>query len=167
MKLPALPPVDSVDLSDIEFWNQPGPEREAGFASLRKHRPISFHKEFEPPPGLPLPRGPGYWALTKHRDVLEVSRTPEVFCSGKGTNIPDLPEQFNEFFGSMINMDEPRHGRLRRIVSRGFTPRALGRLEAIVQKRARQIDRPRDRPRASATSSPTSPRRCRSSSSAT
>jgi cytochrome P450 len=142
MSLPALPPVDSIDLSDPEFWNRPGAEREAAFAALRRERPISFHKEFEPPPGMPLPRGPGYWALTKHRDVLEVSRTPELYCSGKGTNIPDLPPQFTEFFGSMINMDEPRHGRLRRIVSRGFTPRALGRLEEMVQRRAKQtIDR--------------------------
>jgi cytochrome P450 len=75
-----------------------------------------------------------------------VSRAPELYCSGRGTNIPDLPEAFNEFFGSMINMDEPRHGRLRRIVSRGFTPRALGRLEEDVQRRARQtIDRVIDR----------------------
>ncbi|MFI5319556.1 MAG: cytochrome P450 [Myxococcota bacterium] len=142
MRLPALPSADSVDLSDIEFWNRPALEREAAFAALRAHKPVSFHKEFEPPPGMPLPRGPGYWAITKHADILEVSRTPEVFCSGKGTNIPDLPEQFNEFFGSMLNMDEPRHGRLRRIVSRGFTPRALGRLEAMVEKRAQQtLDR--------------------------
>jgi cytochrome P450 len=142
----ALPSVDAIDLSDVEFWNRPAPEREAAFAALRRHRPISFHKEFEPPPGMPMPRGPGYWALTKHRDILEVSRTPEVFCSGRGTNIPDLPEAFTEFFGSMINMDEPRHGRLRRIVSRGFTPRALGRLEPLVQKRAQQtIDRVIDR----------------------
>jgi cytochrome P450 len=146
VKLPALPPVDSVDLSDIEFWNRPVAEREAAFAALRKHRPVSFHAEFAPPPGLPMPRGPGYWAVVKHADILEVSRSPETFCSGKGTNIPDLPAQFTEFFGSMINMDDPRHGRLRRIVSRGFTPRALGRLEPLVQKRAQQtIDRVIDR----------------------
>jgi cytochrome P450 len=146
MQLPPLPPAESVDLSSVDFWNRPAAEREAAFTSLRKHRPISFHKEFEPPPGAPFPRGPGYWALTKHADILEVSRTPEVFCSGKGTNIPDLPEQFSEFFGSMLNMDEPRHGRLRRIVSRGFTPRALGRLEPIVQRRAQQtLDRVIDR----------------------
>jgi cytochrome P450 len=133
---------EDVDLSNIEFWSQPGELREAGFAALRREKPISFHKEFEPPPEIPLPRGPGYWALTKHRDVLEASRNADVFCSGKGTNIPDLPESFNEFFGSMINMDDPKHGRLRRIVSRGFTPRALGRLEHDVQRRAKQtIDR--------------------------
>jgi cytochrome P450 len=137
---------EDVDLSNIDFWSQPLAAREAGFAALRRERPISFHKEFEPPPNFPLPRGPGYWALSRHRDVLEASRNAEVFCSGKGSNIPDLPEAFNEFFGSMINMDEPRHGRLRRIVSRGFTPRALGKLEADVQRRAKQtIDRVIDR----------------------
>jgi cytochrome P450 len=131
-----------VDLSTPEFWMQPAPAREAAFAALRRETPISFHKEFEPPPELPLPRGPGYWALTRHADILVASRDSEVFCSSRGTNIPDLPEAFTEFFGSMINMDDPRHGRLRRIVSRGFTPRALGRLEDDVQRRARQtIDR--------------------------
>jgi cytochrome P450 len=139
---PARVRAEDVDLSNIEFWSQPEEVREAGFAALRREKPVSFHKEFEPPPEIPLPRGPGYWALTKHRDVLEASRNADVFCSGKGTNIPDLPESFNEFFGSMINMDDPKHGRLRRIVSRGFTPRALGKLEADVQRRAKQtIDR--------------------------
>jgi cytochrome P450 len=131
-----------VDLSSIDFWSQPGERREAGFAALRREQPVSFQKEFEPPPEIPLPRGPGYWALTKHRDVLSASRDAETFCSGKGSQIPDLPEAMNEFFGSMINMDDPKHGRLRRIVSRGFTPRALGKLEADVQRRAKQtIDR--------------------------
>jgi cytochrome P450 len=133
---------EGVDFSNPEFWLKTGAEREEAFAALRRERPISFHAEFEPPPGVPLPKGPGYWALTKHRDVLTASKDAGTFCSGKGTNIPDLPEAFNEFFGSMINMDDPRHGRLRRIVSRGFTPRALGRLEEDVQRRARQtIDR--------------------------
>jgi cytochrome P450 len=142
VRLPPLPPADSVELSSLEFWTLPTEEREAAFAALRRERPISFHAEFEPPPGLGLPRGPGYWALARHADILEVSRTPELYASGRGTSIPDLPEAFNEFFGSMINMDDPRHGRLRRIVSRGFTPRALARLEQDVQRRARQtVDR--------------------------
>ena len=137
-----------VDLSSFDFWAQPGAAREAGFAALRREKPISFHKEFEPPPQIPLPRGPGYWALSRHKDVLEASRNAELFCSGKGSNIADLPESFNEFFGSMVNMDDPRHGRLRRIVARGFTPRALGKLEADVQRRAKQtIDRVIDKGR--------------------
>jgi cytochrome P450 len=133
---------EDVDLASFEFWMQPPELREAGFAALRREKPISFQKEFEPPPNIPLPRGPGYWALTRHADIVEASRSPERFCSGKGSQIADLPESFNEFFGSMINMDDPKHGRLRRIVSRGFTPRALAKLEADVQRRAQQtIDR--------------------------
>ncbi len=133
---------EDVDLGSFEFWMRPPAEREAAFAALRREQPISFQKEFEPPPEIPLPRGPGYWALSRHRDVLAASRDAELFCSGKGSNIADLPESFNEFFGSMINMDDPKHGRLRRIVSRGFTPRALGKLESDVQRRAKQtIDR--------------------------
>jgi cytochrome P450 len=146
LQLPALPAAEAVDLSELDFWIRPIEEREAAFAALRRERPISFQAEFEPPPGIGLTHGPGYWAIVRHADILAVSREPELFCSGRGTNIPDLPDAFNEFFGSMINMDEPRHGRLRRIVSRGFTPRALARLETDVERRARQtIDRVIDR----------------------
>ena len=127
---------DEIRLSDVDFWTRPLEEREGAFATLRAERPISFHAEIEIPI---LPRGPGYWAVVKHADVLEVSRNPEVFCSGRGTNIADMPPPFLEFFGSMINMDDPRHGRLRRIVSRGFTPRALGRWEDDVERVAAEI----------------------------
>jgi cytochrome P450 len=133
-----LPDADAIDLSKLEFWTRSGAERDAAFAALRRDQPMSFQQEFEPPPELMLPRGPGYWAVTRQADVLEASRTPELYCSGRGTQIADMPESFNEFFGSMINMDDPKHGRLRRIVSRGFTPRALGRLEHDVARRASQ-----------------------------
>ncbi len=129
---------DEIDLSDLEFWMRPLEEREGAFATLRRERPVSFHQEPDVEVEI-IPRGPGYWALTRHADVLEASRRPEIFCSGKGTNIADLPEPFTEFFGSMINMDDPRHGRLRRIVSRGFTPRRIQRYEEEVQQAARHI----------------------------
>ncbi|MFI5398962.1 MAG: cytochrome P450 [Candidatus Binatia bacterium] len=127
--------VDEINLSDQAFWLRPIEEREGAFATLRAERPISFHEEpyIE---GLPFPRGPGYWALTRHADILEVSRSPDIFRSGNGTNITDLPADLSEFFGSMINMDDPRHARLRRIVSRGFSPRMVQRLEADVQQTA-------------------------------
>jgi cytochrome P450 len=96
-------------------------------------------KEYEMP-GTPIPAGPGYWALTRHAEILEASRRPEIFSSARGaTSIADLPPQFSEFFGGMINMDAPRHGRQRRIVSRGFTPRALAKLEQSVERRADAI----------------------------
>jgi cytochrome P450 len=128
--------VDQIDLSDLVFWLRPLEEREGAFATLRAERPVSFHEE----PNIEiLPRGPGYWAITKHADVLEISRNPETFCSGRGVNIGDMPPAFNEFFGSMINMDDPRHARLRRIVSRGFTPKMVGRLEEPVQRAAERV----------------------------
>jgi cytochrome P450 len=127
---------DEIRLSDPALWLRPGEEREGAFATLREERPLSFHEE----PELPLlPKGPGYWAVVRHADVLEVSRDPDRFCSGRGSNIGDMPQGFNEFFGSMINMDDPRHGRLRRIVSRGFTPRSLRRWEEDVQRVAGEI----------------------------
>ena len=128
--------VDAIDLSDIEFWSEPYAVREAAFAALRAERPISFYKEPELE-GIEV--GPGYWALTRHADVVEASKHPQLFCSGRGTNIFDMPEPFLDFFGSMINMDDPRHARLRRIVSRGFTPKYLNDLSGYVQEVATEI----------------------------
>ncbi len=133
-KLPAN--VNDIHLDQLEFWLAPSEEREGAFALLRREQPMSFQDEFEPPPEIPLPKGPGYWAVTRHADVLLASRRNDIFCSGKGMQIPDLPEELNEFFGSMIAMDDPRHARLRRIVSRGFTPNQLARLQGDLERRA-------------------------------
>jgi cytochrome P450 len=86
-----------------------------------------------------FPKGPGYWALTKHEDIWQASRNPDLFQSGKGTNIPDLTVELNEFFGSMISMDDPKHVRLRTIVSKGFTPKEIARIEEYVKVKARTI----------------------------
>src|SRR5579871_523402 len=117
--------VAGIDLSANEFWGQPLAERAASFALLRaQQRPVFFAE-----PDTPFARpGAGYYALVRHADIVEASRNPQVFSSGRGaTNIADLPVEFNEYFGSMINMDDPRHARLRRIVSRAFTPRMIQR----------------------------------------
>jgi cytochrome P450 len=131
--------VEDIDLSSLEFWARPLDERERAFALLRKEDPVPFYAEPEAmAPFIPL--GRGYFALTRHADVLEASRRPEDFRSSPtATSIPDMPPEFTEFFGSMINMDDPRHARLRRIVSRAFTPRMLARLEDQVQEIARSI----------------------------
>ena len=137
--------LDDIDLPDNEgFWTLPMADREAAFATLRREDPIRFFAEIDF--GEFLPAGPGYWAVTRHADVVEASRHPEWFCSGEGTNIPDLPPEFREFFGSMISMDDPRHARLRRIVSAGFTPRMVQRLEDEVERiSAETLDRIADR----------------------
>ncbi len=119
--------VEEIDFSDHErFWRRPLDERRAAYARLRAEAPISFHPE---PATARFPEGPGFWAVTRHADVLEASRKPELFSSAEGTSIRDLPVEYNEFFGSMLNMDDPHHARLRGLVSSAFTPRTMARIE--------------------------------------
>jgi cytochrome P450 len=118
--------LDAVDLSDRDWWLRPPAERYAVFAKLRRERPFAFYEDPEVPG---LEPGPGYWAVTRFADLEAISSQPAVFCSGKGAvSIPDLPTDLNEFYGSMISMDDPRHAKIRRLVSRTFTPKMLERL---------------------------------------
>ena len=128
--------VDSINISDPEFWKGSRQHRESVFATLRREAPVKFFPEI---PLANFPQGPGYWALTKHDDIWHVSRNPELFCSGKGSNIADLTVELNEFFGSMISMDDPKHVRLRTIVSKGFTPKEITRVEEFVKNKAKSI----------------------------
>jgi methyl-branched lipid omega-hydroxylase len=126
-----------LDLSQNEFWGRPPAERYAAYARLRAMPKPPFFESPESPFGTPEP---GYYALVRHADVVEASRNPEVFSSAAGaTSIVDLPVEFNEYFGSMINMDDPRHARLRRIVSRAFTPKMIKKFEEDVQRAAGEI----------------------------
>jgi cytochrome P450 len=128
---------DDIKLGTPEFWERPIEEREGALVKLRRERPITFHEEPEVPM---LGKGPGFWSVVRHADILEVSRNPQIFSSARGgVNIVDLPDYFSEFFGSMIVMDDPRHARLRRIVWRTFTPVMLRNVEESVQRAAVDI----------------------------
>jgi methyl-branched lipid omega-hydroxylase len=115
-----------IDLSDRDFWVEPPEVRHAVFDRLRAERPFAFFAE----PAIPgLQAGPGYYAVTRHADLDAISSRPQIFCSGKGAvSIQDIPADLHEFYGSMISMDDPRHARIRRIVSKTFTPRMLERV---------------------------------------
>lgn len=132
-----LPEVGAIDLSDPAFWARPPAEQEAAFAALRRHEPFAFFAE----PELPyLEPGPGYYAVVRHADVDAISRQPALFCSGRGAiSIADLPLDLQEFYGSLISMDDPRHGKIRRIVAKAFTPRMLALLVDDVDRLARGI----------------------------
>jgi len=136
IRVPTLA-VEDIDLSDIEFWGRPPSERHASFAVLRAERPIAFFEE--PDLGrdsaLALTPGPGYRVLSRHADVVEVSRNPDLYCSGKGAlTIIDLPEELVEFFAGMISTDNPRHARLRSIVSAAFSPRHIRAIEESIER---------------------------------
>jgi cytochrome P450 len=128
--------LDQIDLSDIEFWARPWAEREGAFQLLRRERPLGVFAEPEIEGDLAnaLPSGPGYRAVTRHAHVAEVSRHPEIYRSGPGaTSILDLPPEMLEYFGSMISTDNPRHARLRRIVSAAFNPRMIKSIEDRIE----------------------------------
>jgi cytochrome P450 len=125
-------------LSDPEFWLAPRDYRHAAFRALRKADELVFFDEWEFE-NSPLPQGPGYWAVTRYVDVWAASRNPQVFISGRGVNIGDIPQEMNEFIGSMIAMDDPRHFRLRNIVAKGFTPKQITQVEGYVRTKATAI----------------------------
>ncbi len=128
-------PFGSFEISGLEFWTRPRPQREAAFATLRAH-PELTHWDEQVIDGSFATPGPGYWAIVDYDDLWHVSRNPQQFISGKGSNIPDMTPEALEFFGSMIAMDDPRHFRLRSIVSKGFTPKEIARVEGYVTLKA-------------------------------
>jgi cytochrome P450 family 142 subfamily A polypeptide 1 len=83
----------------------------SAFAWLRRHEPVRWDANH------------GVWLITKYADVVHVSKNHEIFCSGQG-----IRHNSNRKAG-MITMDEPRHGQMRRLVNRSFTPRMVSRLE--------------------------------------
>lgn len=111
------------------FWTQPLNDRMATFAELREEGP--FH-----PASFTMPmtgETEHFHVVLRMAELLEISRRPLDFCSGKGAvSIPDMPEFAMDFFGSFINMDDPRHARQRNIVARSFTPKQLqGVLDSV------------------------------------
>ncbi|MGB5794188.1 MAG: cytochrome P450 [Mycolicibacter algericus] len=116
------------------------PEKE--FAQLRKTAPVCWIEQ-APGKGGGFNDG-GYWAVTKLADVKEVSLRSDVFSSYENCVIPRFSDdmqreniEVQRFV--MLNMDAPHHTRLRRIISRGFTPRAIGRLREELNERAQAI----------------------------
>jgi cytochrome P450 len=88
------------------------------------------------------PAGPGFWAVLRHGDVKQVLRTPTVFSSHLGaTQIrdPATAQDLGYVRQMMLNMDPPEHGRLRGLLTKAFTPRAVGGLEERINERAQRL----------------------------
>jgi cytochrome P450 len=118
------------DLADPAFWREPRPHRDAAFRALRELPSPAYFGE----------PGRGFHALVRHRDVLEASRRPEIFTSGAGVTTPRPPRWVRFAFGdSMVNLDDPRHARMRNVVARAFTPRVVSRISEDVQRVATRI----------------------------
>jgi cytochrome P450 len=120
------------DLADPAFWRLPPARRDEAFARLRAlDRPVFFAERNG--------KG-GFHALVRHADVVAASRNPGVFASAPGATTPEPARWVRTLFGdSMVNLDDPRHAQLRRIISRAFTPRLLARAEDDIRAIARRI----------------------------
>jgi cytochrome P450 len=128
---------DPLSVSPLSFWAQTVDEREQTFKVLRAERPVSWHPPLEG--ALVPPENDGVWVVTTHELITEVSKTPEIYCSRKGFQFEEIPEDVNEAAGSFLGMDAPRHGQLRRLVSSAFTPRQVARIQEQIRRQAKTI----------------------------
>jgi cytochrome P450 len=119
-------PYIDIDLADPQFWRQPASRRDNAFARLRHLPDPVFFVERPAARGRPMT---GFHALVRHRDVVDASRDPEVFISGPGVTTPKPAGWVRFVFGdSMVNLDDPRHARLRGVVQKAFTPRVIAKI---------------------------------------
>ena len=120
------------------FWCRHRNDVEEDLKRLRSE-PLTFFPGFKLEGDLAGIRMPGAWVIGRYAPILEVSRNAQIYSSASGITVNEFPPEFNEYFNSIIAMDDPRHARLRRLVSAGFTPRMLARLEDSVRDQARLI----------------------------
>ncbi|MGE0599385.1 MAG: cytochrome P450 [Dehalococcoidia bacterium] len=127
-----------VDLGDLELFKQE--KAHDILKMLRKEDPVHWNEGTE--------RNNGFWSITRYEDILFVSRHPEIFISSRGIAGPGLrPEFIEKMMGtpasnaaqqsgnvSIITMDPPRHVKMRRLVNKGFTPRAVNAMEATIRQ---------------------------------
>ncbi len=124
---------DGLDLVAHERYGANGYPHEQ-LTTLRRKSPISY---FEPE-GYP-----GFWAVTKHADIIEVSRQPELFGNAPRLNITSLVREAAQADGpplrAIVQMDPPDHPVYRKIASRWFTPRQSSRLRDRMEASAKDL----------------------------
>ncbi len=139
MSCPNLP--EGFDFTNPNIYAERLPIEE--LAELRRVAPIWWNEQ---PMGKGGFNDGGFWVVTKHKDVKEVSLRSEVFSTHENTALPRYPddvkrENIDAARASILNTDAPHHTRLRKIISRGLTPRAVGRLREELNERAQCIAR--------------------------
>src|SRR3954447_15699530 len=136
-------PTDGFDFTDPDLMWDGVPHEQ--FTAVRAASPIHW---IEQPPtsrsGMAPEAGTGYWAITRHADVSRISKDSKNFSSAENGAIirfhDEMPRDMVEMQRVMLlNQDPPEHSATRQIISRGFTPRAIGALDDIMRERAAKI----------------------------
>ena len=140
-------PLNQVNLNNLGIFQRE--EAHEILRMLRKESPVHWNEGDE--------RSNGFWSITRYNDILHVSRHPEIFISGKGIAGPGLRPEFIEKLMadpetapqvqaanqqgnvSIITMDPPRHVKMRRLVNKGFTPRAVNAMEGQIRQITNEI----------------------------
>ncbi|WP_181720273.1 cytochrome P450 [Nocardia gipuzkoensis] len=140
MSAPSLP--TGFDFTDPALWETRNPVEE--FAQLRRTAPVWWNEQSDESSGGF--RDGGYWVVSRHEDIKEISRKSGLFSSQRKGAVIRLPGQITldqiELTGALlVNMDPPKHTKIRRIISKGFSPRAVEGLRAALADRAERIVR--------------------------
>jgi cytochrome P450 len=126
------------DVETFAFWELPREARMAGFRCLRESDPVSWHPPAESlllPPEL---NTKGFWALTKHEHIREVSRS-RSFSSAQGVFMEDMPEVVLAGALSFLVMDPPGHTQMRGIVQTAFSPARMRKMEDWIRGHAHDV----------------------------
>ncbi len=134
---PSIP--TGFDFTDPDLYSHRVPAEE--FAELRRTAPVWWNPQRRGVAGFD---DDGYWVVTRHADVVAVSRDTDNYSSWENTAIirhqeGTTREQIELQRFVLLNIDPPQHTKLRAIVSRGFTPRAIGNLRSALSARAERI----------------------------
>lgn len=137
MVKPAIP--EGFNFTDPDLYADRLPLAE--FAELRHTAPVWWNAKR---PGSDAFDDEGYWVVSRHAEIKEVSRNADAYSSRENTAIIQFPESMTREQIELqrlilLNMDPPDHTKLRGIISRGFTPRAVGSLRAVLDERAKHI----------------------------
>ncbi|MEV6625038.1 cytochrome P450 [Amycolatopsis sp. NPDC051106] len=137
MAAPLIPA--GFDFTDPDLYAQRLPLAE--FAELRRTAPVWWNPQKTNTAGF---GDDGYWVVSRHEDVKEVSRDSTLYSSSEKTAIIRFDESMTEDRLNanrlvLLNMDAPQHTKLRKIVSKGFTPRSIAKLEDTLRDRAEKI----------------------------
>jgi len=135
--MPDIPP--GFDFTDPELYASRVPNEE--FAELRRNAPVWWNAQRRGSAGFD---DDGFWAVSRHADILEVSRRSDLYSSWENTALIRFHEGIERDAIEMqrvilLNIDPPEHTKVRGIVSRGFTPKAVRGMRDNLRARAARI----------------------------